>query len=67
MAYTIEGHEYPTILSAIREHRVFEVEKREDGMFCIGECCDKYFCVDLTPGQLRCLAQELINLSENIT
>ena len=54
--------EYETILDALKENRIFEIE-RIDGGFEITEGCDQYFRVRLTPEQLKALGEELMALA----
>ena len=54
--------EYETMLEALANQRVMTVEAK-DGGFEVGEACDNYFSVRLTPEQLRQLAEELIALA----
>jgi len=51
--------EYDTLIEALDNQRVMTVEAKEGG-FEIGEACDNYFSVRLTPDQLRALGEELI-------
>ena len=54
--------EYDTLLKALADQRVMTVEAKEGG-FEIGEACDNYFSVRLTPDQLRALGEELVALA----
>lgn len=56
--------EHPTMLAALKEERVFQVQKHDTG-FTLEECCDGNFAVTVTPDQLRALAAELIELANN--
>lgn len=53
---------YKTLLEALEDQRVMTVEAK-DGGFEIGEACDNYFSVRVTPEQLRALGEELIALA----
>jgi len=54
--------EYETLLEALADQRVMTIEVK-DGGFEVGEACDNYFSVRLTPDQLRALGEELIALA----
>lgn len=54
--------EYETLLEALAANGVMTVLAK-DGGFEVGEACDNYFSVQLTPEQLRQLGEELIALS----
>ena len=54
--------EYETMLKAMKDQRIFEVEHKDTG-FEISECCDGCFGVRLTPEQLKELGEELIALA----
>lgn len=71
MSYTIkewagngkwEDREYPTMLEAASDQRVFEVVLRDGGLE-LTECCDNNFSLPVTTDQLRALAAELIELA----
>lgn len=57
--FTESAHE--TLLEAMREQRIFSVDKSAYG-FTFEECCDGNFSVTLTPEQLAALAAELLEL-----
>jgi len=61
----LETVEYQTMLEAVKANRVFDVKLGKDGNFTVGECCDGWFGVDVTPDQLRALANELIALANS--
>jgi len=53
-----------TILEALVDAEVFEIEKEEDGDFYISELCDNYYGANLTKEQLIDLGNELIALAK---
>lgn len=55
--------EYPTVLEALEENRVFSVKRQKGGRFRVQEECDRYYAAYLTPEQLRALGQELIEMA----
>jgi hypothetical protein len=54
--------EYETLLEALADQRAMTIEAK-DGGFEVGDACDNYFSVRLTPDQLRALGEELIALA----
>lgn len=54
-----------TLLDALNDARVLEVEPYEDGAR-LREACDRYFNVVLSAEQLRALALELVQLADEI-
>ena len=58
-------NECDTIGEALREDRVVEVTKEEDGRFRVEECCDRYFAAILTKEQLIAWADELRELANS--
>ena len=53
-----------TILEALVDAEVFQIDKKEDGDFYISELCDKYYGANLTREQLIDLGNELIALAK---
>ena len=61
--YTIEGKEYNTILEAMDDIRVFDIERLSNGNFEIVEGCDSCFAAELTKDQILALSRELAGLA----
>lgn len=59
------GHGYFKDRPCMDTHRVFQVERLHNGDFRLGECCDDYFYVDLTPQELEQLGKELIEAAHD--
>jgi hypothetical protein len=58
-----ETIEYPTILSALEDQRIFAIGKNTKGQWEIAESCDGANSLELSNAQLRGLANELIDLA----
>ena len=54
-----DGAKGKTILDALDEARIFNVEKADDGRIIFEESCDRYFSAKLTKAQVLALADEL--------
>jgi len=61
--YDIEGITYKTVLEAMDDKRVFDIEKLDSGNFEIIEGCDSCFGAELTKDQLLALSKELAQLA----
>ena len=48
-----------TCLQALSTARIFDIERNEDGTFCISEACDHYFWASLTQEQMLMLSDEI--------
>lgn len=58
--------EFNSILEALDEACVFDVEPQNNGTFLIEEKCDRYYNVILTKAQMIALGRELIEMAEAI-
>jgi len=53
-----------TILSRLEDERIFSIEKTDkEGVFCVGEECDRHFICMLTRDDLRQLAAEILEIA----
>ena len=53
-----------TMLDALREHRVFTVQRDNAGCYEFTEACDEYFFAVLTREQVVTLAGELLTMAQ---
>lgn len=57
------GKEYASVITAVADCCVFNIDKNDDGTFTVTEGCDGCYCVDLSKEQLIKLGEELIALA----
>lgn len=62
-AHGVRFENYPSILAALKEERVFDVARNGE-LFSVEECCDGYYSIRLSAAQLRILAAELVEIAD---
>lgn len=64
-AYGKEPIESDSVLKALADNRIFDINKTGDDAFQIIEMCDEYFCGTLTREQLITLGNEIIAFADS--